>query len=246
MADQLDEHLLNFFAKLRLRDALGEEEQRAIAEAARERVTFRAGEDLAREGDRPQRSMLLVKGFASRYRLQSGGARQLTAIHIGGDFVDLHSFLIKEMDHSVGALTDCEVITFPHDRLVTVTERFPHLTRMLWLMTLVDASMHREWLVGLGLLSATQRAAHLFCEMYRRLETVEQARNHAFPFPITQATLGDALGISSVHVNRVIQELRQRNLISWEGGVVTIFDWDALVDAAEFDERYLHLVTEHR
>lgn len=246
MADQLDEHLLNFFAKLRLRDALREEEQQAIVDAARERITFKAGEDLVREGERPHRSMLLVKGFSSRYRLQSDGARQITALHIGGDFVDLHSFLLKEMDHSVGALTDCEVITFPHDRLVSLTEHFPHLTRMLWLMTLVDASMHREWLVGLGLLSATERAAHLFCEMYRRLETVGQASGNTFRFPITQATMADALGISSVHVNRVIQELRQRQLISWEGGVVTIFDWNALAAAGHFDERYLHLVTELR
>lgn len=245
-SSELEGQLKPFFDKIRLRDDLGREEQKAITEAAQERITFAPNQDLVLEGDRPVHSMLLTSGMACRYRLQSNGERQLLAIHLAGDFVDLHSFLIKEMDHSVGALTQCSVVTFPHERLVKVTERYPHLTRMLWLLTLVDGSSHREWLAGLGLRSASQRTAHLFCEIYTRLKVVGRASDLRFDLPITQAALADAIGISSVHINRVIQELRQQNLITWEGGVVTIKSWDALVAAGDFDDRYLHLIREPR
>jgi CRP-like cAMP-binding protein len=242
----IEELLQPFFRKILLRDELGTEEQRAIAAAADQRVRFAAGEDLVREGSRPTHSMLVAEGFTCRYRLVAEGERQLTAIHLPGDFVDLHSFLLKEMDHSVGALTDCTIITFPHERLVKVTERFPHLTRLLWLLTLLDGSIHREWLIGMGRLSAPQRTAHLMCELYTRLEALGLAAGHRFNLPVTQAAVADAVGISTVHINRVLQEMRQRNLITWDGGFVEILDWDALAEAGEFDDLYLHLIQEPR
>jgi len=127
-----------------------------------------------------------------------------------------------------------------------VTERFPHLTRLLWLLTLLDGAIHREWLIGMGRLSASQRTAHLICEMYTRLEALGLASDHRFDFPITQAALADAVGISTVHVNRVLQELRQRGLIAWDGGQVSIPDWHGLAGMADFDDLYLHLVREPR
>lgn len=234
------------FRKIMLRDHLGIEEQKAIIAAADRRLDFVAGEDLVAEGSRPVHSMLVVQGFTCRYRLLSDGERQLTAIHLPGDFVDLHSFLLKEMDHSLGALTAATIITFPHERLVRVTERYPHLTRLLWLLTLLDGAIHREWLVGMGRLSATQRTAHLLCETYTRLRALGLASNNRFNLPITQAHLAQAVGISTVHVNRVLQELRQRELIAWDGGEVEIRDWNTLAALAEFDELYLHLVQEPR
>jgi CRP-like cAMP-binding protein len=242
----VDDLLQPFFRKILLRDQLGIEEQRAIAAAADHRVRFVAGEDLVREGSRPTHSMLVAEGFTCRYRVVREGERQLTAIHLPGDFVDLHSFLLKEMDHSVGALTDCTIITFPHERLVKVTERFPHLTRLLWLLTLLDGAIHREWLIGMGRLSAPQRTAHLMCELYTRLEALGLVANHRFNFPVTQAAVADAVGISAVHVNRVLQELRQRDLISWDGGFVEILDWNLLAEVGEFDDLYLHLIQEPR
>lgn len=235
-----------FFLKLQARDVLGLQEQQAIAEAAGERMLFAAGDDLVSEGDRPANSMLVIKGYTCRYRLTAEGRRQITALHLPGDFVDLQSFLLKEMDHSVGALTQCTIITFPHARLVKVTERFPHLTRMLWLLTLLDGAVHREWLVGMGSLSASQRTAHLICEVYERLAMIGLAGNGQFDFPVTQAAMADAIGISTVHINRVLQELRQRDLIVWDGGRVKIRDLPALAAAAEFDDRYLHFVQEAR
>lgn len=243
---EVDDLLQPFFRKIRLRDELGTAEQQAIVAAADERRHYAAGEDLVSEGDRPVRSMLVVSGFTCRYRMTSEGRRQITAIHTAGDFVDLHSFLLKEMDHSVGALTNCAIITFPHERLVKVTERFPHLTRLLWLMTLLDGAVHREWLVGMGSLSAAQRTAHLICEIYTRLSAIGLARNGCFAFPITQAAMADATGISTVHVNRVIQELRQRELIVWEAGQVEIRNLPGLIEVADFDDRYLHHVQESR
>ena len=242
----VEDLLQPFFRRLRQRDELSLEEQQAITAAADERIVYSAGQDLVCEGSRPKRSLLVISGYTCRYRLNAGGDRQLTAIHIPGDFVDLHSFLVKEMDHSVGALTSCAVITFPHERLVRVTERHPHLTRLLWLLTLLDGAIHREWLVGMGGLSALQRTAHLLCEMYVRLEAVDLARDRRFSFPITQSALADAIGISTVHINRVLQELRHRDLITWDGGDVLIHDWVALATAAEYDDRYLHLVRESR
>lgn len=235
-----------FFSRVLQRDTLVADELAAITAAAGEVIDFSPGEDLVLEGQRPSRSMLVASGFTCRYRMLADGNRQLTAIHIAGDFVDLHSFLLKEMDHSVGALTNCAVITFPHENLVELTERYPHLTRLLWLLTLLDGAMHREWLVGMGRLSASQRTAHLICEVYARLKVVGLADNDSFAFPITQATLADAVGISSVHINRVLQELRQRHLVSWHRGVLDIVDWGALAALAEFDEGYLHLVREPR
>lgn len=235
-----------FLSKLNLRDSIGTQEQRALIEAAGDTMRFGSGEDLVREGERPGRSILLTEGFACRYRLQDDGSRQILAINLPGDFVDLHSFLLKEMDHAVGALTPCTAIAYPHQNLVRVTEQFPHLTRLLWLLTLVEGSTHREWLVGLGLLSAPQRTAHLLCEVYVRLEVIGLARDYRFAFPITQVALADAVGISSVHINRVLQDLRQQKLIDWERGVVTIHNWEDLMAAGKFNDRYLHLVREQR
>lgn len=244
--EPLDTLLDPFFRKIAVRDHLGAEERAALLEACDQNLRFTAGQNLVTEGSRPTHSMLVVRGFTCRYRVVAEGERQLTAIHLSGDFVDLHSFLLKEMDHSVGALTDCTVLTFPHERLVRLTERFPHLTRLLWLLTLLDGAIHREWLVGMGRLSASQRAAHLFCELYARLHALGLADGHAFHLPIAQTALADAIGVSAVHVNRVIQELRRAGLINWDGGLLRILDWAGLVKAGEFDDIYLHLVREPR
>lgn len=241
-----DAHLDTFFRKLERRDTLTADERLALIEAAGEERNFAAGADLVREGQRPQVSTLVIEGFTTRYRLLSDGQRQITAIHVPGDFVDLHSFVLKEMDHSVGALSRCRTIMFPHERLTHITEQHPHLTRVLWLMTLLDGAIHREWLVAMGRRSAPQQMAHLICELYVRLGVTGLVRDSTFTLPITQIELGDALGLSAVHVNRVLQELRTENLFTWQGHTIHILDWPRLQDRAEFDPRYLHLNSEPR
>ncbi len=190
--------------------------------------------------------MLVVTGFTTRYRDLSDGKRQITAIHIPGDFVDLHSFLLKEMDHSVGALSTCRVITFPHRNLTRLTEQHPHLTRLLWLLTLLDSAINREWIVAMGRRSAAEQLAHLICEFCARLEVIGQVKDMTFTLPITQVELSDALGISPVHVNRVLQELRGENLFTWQNQTIRILDWPRLQERAEFDPLYLHLNREPR
>ena len=230
-----------FFSKLERRDIISPEEREALLAAAGQETDVAAGQDLVREGDRPDHSTLVVSGFTTRYRVLGDGQRQITALHVPGDFVDLHSFALKEMDHSVGALSNCRVIYFPHSALTVITERFPHLTRVLWLMTLLDGAIHREWLVAMGRRSAAGQLAHLVCELYIRLNIVGLAQDYSFSVPLTQVELADALGISAVHVNRVLQELRGENLLTWHNQVVRILDWSRLQERAEFDPRYLHL-----
>lgn len=235
-----------FLKRILRRDTLPPDEERALREAADGVQTYAAGTDLASEGQRPDHSTLLIEGFTTRYRLLGNGQRQITAIHVPGDFVDLQSFVLKTMDHSVGALTTCKVVAFPHTALKRITEKFPHLTRIMWLLTMLDAAIHREWLATMGGLPAPRHMAHLICEMYIRLQVVGLADGGKFILPMTQTDLGDALGLSSVHVNRVLQELRADGLILWQGQSITILDWMRLQKAADFDPTYLHLSIEPR
>ena len=229
------------FDRMEVRDRLSATEKAALADAAGEFRFFPRETSIVREGDRPSVCALLVSGLASRYNMTEGGGRQITAVHVPGDFVDLHSFPLKKMDHGIGALTDCEVLVFSHARLVALTEAHPHLTRVLWMLTLLDGAIHRRWLVAMGRTSALSHTAHFLCEMYLRLEIVGLASGHVMPLPITQLELSDVLGISAVHTNRVLQELRSSGLISWVGTEVRILDWKYLTSAGQFDDSFLFL-----
>jgi CRP-like cAMP-binding protein len=187
-----------------------------------------------------------VSGFAARYQVLEEGGRQITALHVAGDFVDLHSLLLKPMDHGVVTLSDCQIMKIDHAGLRAVTAQESHLARMLWLSTLIDAAIHRQWIVAMGRRTALGHTAHLFCEIYSLLNAVDLAPDMAFEFPITQQELADVLGLSSVHVNRTVQELRAKDLISWDGTTARILDWDCLAALGEFDPTYLQLENEPR
>jgi len=232
--------------KLAARDRVLEEERQVLASSAGRVREVGGREDLVRPGDRPTESCLIVEGVAARYRLFETGRRQITEFHLAGDFVDLHSFLLKVMDHGVVTLSRCRVVYVPHERLRDITERHPHLTRLLWLSTLIDGAIHREWLAGAGRRNAASQMAHLICELFTRLEVVHLTRGTAFRFPVTQAELGDALGLSTVHTNRTLQELRAEGLITWRGDEIKIEDLDRLRAVAEFDPAYLHIYREPR
>lgn len=222
-------------------DRLTDAERARIEAMSSSTRVLEPGEDIVKEGATPENSCLLIEGWSTRSKSLSDGRRQITAFHIAGDFVDLHSFLLKPMDHTVTALTRCTLAIVPHAALMKVTEEEPRLTRVFWLNTLIDAAIQREWMVALGRLPAAGRLARLICELYLRLEMVGLTRDLGFDFPITQTGLADALGISGVHVNRTIQELRRADLVAWAGGRVTIKDFDGLKDVAEFDPTYLNL-----
>jgi CRP-like cAMP-binding protein len=228
--------------KLQGFDTLSQEEVQVLERAASATRIFEPDADMVTFGDSPSFSTLLVDGWAARYKTLEGGTRQITAIHIPGDFVDLHSFLLRPMDHSVVALSACRVAMFPHDRLQKITENHPHLTRVLWLSTLIDAAMHREWLAAMGRLPVVSQLAHLICELYHRLDAVGLIKDCSFDFPVTQTVIADTLGVSLVHLNRSLQDIRARGLLIWQQKKVSILDWDGLKALAQFDATYLHQV----
>jgi CRP-like cAMP-binding protein len=232
--------------KLEKHDTLSVQEKQVLEAAVSRIREVRVEEDIIREGDRSSESSLILDGWAARYKLMSAGKRQITALHVPGDFVDLHSFLLKKLDHGIVALTRCRIAVVPHSGLLQVTQVHPHLTRMLWLNTLVDGAIHREWLAAMGRLSAMARAAHLLCEIYERLNAVGLANGSEIRLPLTQVQMADVLGLSTVHVNRVVQELRSQGLISWQEEILTIHDHRRLRVIGEFDPGYLNLEHERR
>jgi CRP-like cAMP-binding protein len=232
--------------KLQSYDVVSEQELRVLEQAIRGTKSFAAGQDLVSIDDRPPDSSILIEGWAARSKTLEDGARQITSIHIPGDFVDLHGFLLHKLDHSVVALTPCRVAAVPHENLRWISEQHPHLTRLLWLNTLVDAAIHRNWMVAMGRLPAASRMAQLICELYVRLDAVDLANDYEFEFPLTQPVVADALGLSLVHVARTLREIRGEKLISWRTRTVKILDWDRLVEFSQFDPTYLSLMQEPR
>ena len=232
--------------KLSARDIVPSPEQQALRDAAGDAEFFSPGQEIAKEGERQTVSRLLVDGIVARVKLLDDGRRQLTELHIPGDFVDLHSFLLKRLDHDVVALTQTRLITYRHDELRKLTEGWPHLTRLLWLNTTLDGAGHREWIVSAGRRTAAEHVGHLFCELMLRFEVVGLGDRRRCPLPLTQQHLADACGLTSVHVNRVLQDLRHEGLLEWRGGELTVPDFDRLVRASRFDPAFLNLIREPR
>ena len=232
--------------KLERRDHLTIEEREMLASAIDRTLTVAAGEDMIEEGDRPWVSTLLLDGLAARYKFMGKRKRQISALHIAGDFVDLHGFLLKRMDHGIVALSACRIATVPHDNLIHISETQPHLTRMLWLSTVIDAAIHRQRIATMGGLRALGQLAHLLCEMFVRLRAVELTKGDSFEFPLKQKQLAEVLGTSAVHANRVLKDLRETGYVRWNAGTVTISDWNRLAELANFDPLYLNLEMEPR
>lgn len=231
---------------LRSHDVLTEDEVKDLSTVIVKERRFAAGEDIVSEGTRPTYSTLLLDGFSGRYKVMSDGTRQITALHVPGDFVDLHAFLLKQMDHGIVAMSPCHVAFADHGQLRRITEKAPHLTRLLWLGTLVDGAIHREWIVAMGRRSKKAHLAHLICELFVRLQVVQRTNGNSFQFPLTQVEMADVLGLSLVHLNKTLQTLRKEGAFTWENRTITISDWERLQEIAEFDPTYLSLMVEPR
>lgn len=229
------------FKKLRKRDDISAEEEKAIRGAVSEVRKFPADVYAIRAGEELNVSMLLLDGWLARAKDLRGGARQISELHVAGDFADLHSFTLKRLDHDVLTLTRCTIAVVPHDRLKQITERHPHLTRVYWFSTNLDAAIQRERTLSLGARDALSRTAHLLCELFIRLEIGDLTIGRSYEFPLTQLELSECLGLTAVHVNRMLQELRRRDLIRLENRRLEILDWDGLNAVAEFDPAYLYL-----
>ena len=220
---------------------LSENEKDVLRNVSGTTKTVGPRQDLVREGDRPHECCLILDGFAYRYKLTDDGKRQIFSFHIPGDIPDLQSLHIDVMDHSLSSLTTCRAMYVPHETVCHLMRRCPRIGDAFWRETLIDGAVFREWILNLGRREAYGRMAHLLCEFYVRLRAVGLTNGHAYDMPFTQAELADATGLSAVHVNRTLQDLRAGGLITWRAGSVTVLDWERLKEAGEFDPAYLHL-----
>ncbi len=216
--------------------------ERATLEASISEVrTAAARSTLVRAGDPLNHSTLLVEGFLCRYIDDRHGRRQLVAVHVPGDFVDLHGYPLRHLDHDIAALTPATVATVPHGALDRIVADQPELARKLWYSTLLDAATHRAWLFRLGRLNAEGRVAHFLCELNARLMAVGLSDGRRFAFGVTQTDLAEACGITNVHINRVLRSLREDGLCAFRSQTVDLLDLGNLARRGEFDPQYLYL-----
>ena len=194
---------------------------------------------MVREGQRTTDCSLLLRGFAFRQKLLRDGSRQIISIHIPTEFVDLQNGLLPTADHNVQSLDGSEAAIIPRDALAFAAER-PAIRRAMWVDTLLDASIFREWVVNVGRRDSRARIAHLLCELVLRLRLIGAGNGDVFDFPLTQEQLADATGLTAVHTNRTLQSLRKDGLIQLSGRSLIVLDWDRLREVADFDELYLH------
>jgi CRP-like cAMP-binding protein len=233
------------FRKLANFASLSAEEANALQECCGDVRVFAPGEDMIAQGDRTGGVRLLLDGFACRYKVLEDGRRQIVAYFVPGDLCDLRVFILKRMDHSIGALAASRVAIIAPDDILRLTSQFPNLTRALWWCTLVEEAIAREWIVNIGQRNARERMGHLFCELLFRFRAVGLSQGNSCTLPLTQVELAETLGLSSVHVNRTLQELRRQKLITLEGGTLTIEDFDKLKEVTFFNPDYLHLDYNH-
>lgn len=227
--------------KLRLRTDISPEEEQVIRGLVAETRRVAADECLIRAGQELEFSILLMDGWLVRSMDLPNGERQVMEIHIAGDFADLHGFTLKRLDHDVVTVSECEIGLVPHERMMEISERHPRLARVYWLMTNIDAAITRVMALSLAQRSAMSRMAHLFCELQLRLEVVGKSRGDTFDFPLTQREMSECLGLTPVHVNRTLQELRRKGLVETADRQIAILDKRGLRSVAEFDPGYLHL-----
>lgn len=201
---------------------------------------FPAHAPLAREGARSTQCCVLIEGFACRSKTTFTGKRQILSIHIAGEIVDLHGLHLQVMDHDVTTLSKVKAGFIGHDSLLAITRERPMVAEALWRYSLRDAAMFREWIVNIGRRPAINRLAHLLVEIATRIEEMGFAGGARFELPMTQLDIADALGLTPVHVNRVIQELRRDGLLELHKHTVLLPDLPRLKQLATFDDLYLH------
>lgn len=220
--------------------ALGVEERDLLLSACSNVRTVPARRDIIREGDNPEYVHMVVSGWICRYKTLPNGSRQIVAFLLPGDFCDMHVTMLDSIDHNIGTLTNCTVALLPKEAIFALAQS-PRISCALWWGGLVDEAILRSWIVNLGRRDAFERIAHLICELHARLCNVGLTTDGSFDLPLTQEELADALGLTSVHVNRSLKLLRERSLATMTKGLITIHDMTALRKAAGFSANYLHL-----
>ena len=222
------------------RSPISDQDRRALQALPSSGKSFGKDAYLVQEGARQTECALLLNGFAYRQKLVRDGARQIISIHIPGEFVDLQNCMLGMADHNVQSLNRSEVILIPAAALRALGESHPAIGKAMWLDTLIDSSIFREWVVNVGRRDARTRIAHLLCELALRLEASGAGAEDTYHLPLTQDQLADATGLTPVHTNRTLQSLRRDGLISLSSGALRVLDWKRLREVGDFSERYLH------
>jgi CRP-like cAMP-binding protein len=219
---------------------LSPEDRNALHNLPYTRKRFGKDAYMVREGQRTTECSVLLKGFAFRQKLLRNGSRQIISIHIPTEFVDLQNGLLGVADHNVQSLDGSEAAIIPRSALMELANARAQIRTAMWIDTLLDASIFREWVVNVGRRDSRARIAHLLCELIVRLKNNGDGRDGVFDFPLTQEQLADATGLTAVHTNRTLQSLRRDGLIQLSARSLSVLDWDRLSEVADFDELYLH------
>lgn len=235
-------HMATLVRKLRNATELSEDDIRAIEALPVAMKAVDAETHIVFEGDSPSACCLIMSGFAYRAKVTETGKRQILSFHIPGDLPDLQSLLLKTMDHDLVTISAATLGFIDHDDIARLIDTHPAVARALWRETLVDSAIFRERVLNLGVRSASARMAHLLAELRQRLAEVGLVEDNEYQFPITQSDLADALGLSTVHVNRVLQEFRSQRVLDIRKNLVKLIDVDKVVAAGEFDPAYLHQI----
>ncbi len=226
---------------------LSPDDRSILTRASSERVRrFAPRVDISREGDRPKDVHLILSGWACRYKQLEDGRRQIVSFFLPGDMCDLNVFILKEMDHSIGTISDVTIADLSREFFDEIGAGYPRIATALWWETLVNAAIQREWTMNLGQRTASERMAHLLCEIFFRLRLAGLTDVNSCEFPLTQADLAEATGLSKVHVNRTLQELRGAKLVVLKGKALTVPNVERLMSAGLFNANYLHMEHEGR
>ena len=221
---------------------LGAEEREAVAAMCITRRRVRANETLVREGSRPDRICLILSGVAFRYRHLANGRRQIFGYLLPGDLCDTQFVILNECDHNIGLLSDSEIAVISLSTMMSTMVNHPRIERALLMMSLVDAAMMREWLLNVGQRDACQKLAHFFCELSARYHALGlHDEDQGFTIPLTQNELADTMGLTVVHVNRILQRFRREGLLNWSRRHFDILNPSQLAQLAGFDANYLRL-----
>lgn len=228
-------------AKFERSIVLTEAERSALSELPFVVSTLGAGDAPGWTGDRPSRSFVVLEGLLGTSKTLRDGEVQVTGFHIAGDMLGLQALHLEVLDSDISALTPCTVAFIENSDLRALCEAHPRIASLLWRATLVDGAVSREWVVNMAQRSALSRVAHVFCEMVTRLDAVGLVKDGSCALALTQQDLSEAMGLSTVHINRTLQELRARGLLTFGQGRLTVHDWDGLARVGDFRSDYLHM-----
>jgi CRP-like cAMP-binding protein len=233
--------LAPMIAKLRLHAELSEDDRDAILALPYVSRTIEKRRSLIRNSDKPEHCIILLKGFAFRHKTTVDGLRQIVSFHTAGQILNIQQLFLKSADHEIQAMTACEVATIPIEAFRRLAADRVSVTTALVAQAMVESSIYRQWMLTVGRRSAHARVAHLLCEFAVRLGDGGITPERVYHIPMTQHQIGDAVGISPIHVNRVLRAFRNEGILIKKGSEVRFLAWNRLQDVAGFNTRYLHV-----